>query len=219
MIFYSILIALLGVGFFFVPYITLTLVLGYLAGEIFGYWIHRLLHSGEVDFLSRTHMYHHIADYGPQMKQRPTKEYINTYINRFTFLGIGLEWWIPVSITIGVLILIQTLLGIPAHLQAIFISTALGWGYLQLGLIHETFHVKNHWLAHHPWTKKYYRKLRKLHDIHHLDVNDDGKMRYNFGITTYWVDILFGTYKTHTEKLNFKGIEKLKTNYPDLFED
>jgi hypothetical protein len=42
-----------------------------LVSELFGYPLHRLLHSGFIHFLSKNHMQHHLLLYGPLQKQRP----------------------------------------------------------------------------------------------------------------------------------------------------
>jgi len=44
------------------------------ASELLGYWLHRLLHSGRIPFLSLNHMKHHLLLYGPLQKQRPREE-------------------------------------------------------------------------------------------------------------------------------------------------
>src|SRR5579864_7760102 len=43
--------------------------------ELLGYLLHRLLHSGKIGFLSRSHMRHHLVLYGPMRSQRPADGY------------------------------------------------------------------------------------------------------------------------------------------------
>jgi hypothetical protein len=46
-----------------------------LVSELLGYLLHRLMHSGKITFLSRSHMRHHLLLYGPLDPQRPGSEY------------------------------------------------------------------------------------------------------------------------------------------------
>ena len=48
-----------------------------LVSELFGYPLHRLLHSGFIHFLSKNHMQHHLLLYGPLQKQRPREEHLD----------------------------------------------------------------------------------------------------------------------------------------------
>jgi hypothetical protein len=41
-----------------------------LVAELAGYWLHRLLPSDRLPFLSRTHMFHHVLLYGPLQPMR-----------------------------------------------------------------------------------------------------------------------------------------------------
>ena len=41
-----------------------------LVAELAGYWLHRLLHSDTLPFLSRGHMVHHLLLYGPMQPMR-----------------------------------------------------------------------------------------------------------------------------------------------------
>lgn len=47
-----------------------------IAAELLGYWLHRLIHSGIIAFLSRKHMKHHLSVYGPLQEQH-TKQYLD----------------------------------------------------------------------------------------------------------------------------------------------
>jgi len=43
-----------------------------LVAEFAGYWLHRLLHTDKLSFLSRGHMLHHLLLYGPTQPMRGT---------------------------------------------------------------------------------------------------------------------------------------------------
>jgi sterol desaturase/sphingolipid hydroxylase (fatty acid hydroxylase superfamily) len=53
--------------------------------------------------------------------------------------------------------------------------------------IHEQFHLDAPWLERFRW----FKALRRLHWFHHR-----GKMNVNFAITTWFIDVLCGTFKS-----------------------
>src|SRR5258708_31442406 len=65
--------------------------------ELLGYWLHRLLHSGAIGFLSRNHMKHHLVLYGPLPAQR-SNEYRDATDHSFSLGNVGLEWLIPAAL-------------------------------------------------------------------------------------------------------------------------
>ena len=52
-----------------------------------------------------------------------------------------------------------------------------------ISYIHDSYHIKNHWLNKYNW----YKNHKKYHHIHHLDDK-------NYGITNYFYDHLFNTF-------------------------
>jgi sterol desaturase/sphingolipid hydroxylase (fatty acid hydroxylase superfamily) len=52
-----------------------------------------------------------------------------------------------------------------------------------ISYIHDSYHIKDHWLNNYSW----YTENKKYHYIHHLD-------NKNYGITTYIFDHIFGTF-------------------------
>src|SRR5215467_9888067 len=80
--------------------------LAWLAGSVFvsellGYLLHRLLHSGKIGFLSRSHMRHHLVLYGPLQPQR-SREYLDATDERTSLGNIGIEWLVPGALLIVV---------------------------------------------------------------------------------------------------------------------
>ena len=58
------------------------------SAELLGYLLHRLLHSGWIGFLSRNHMRHHLAIYGPLQEQRsPAYNDATTTASRWEISG------------------------------------------------------------------------------------------------------------------------------------
>src|ERR1041384_4665634 len=74
--------------------IPLTLAGSCLIAEFSGYWLHRLLHSDKIHFLSRGHLVHHFLIYAPGQPMR-RKRYQDATDNRFSLGNIGLEGILP----------------------------------------------------------------------------------------------------------------------------
>src|SRR5882762_1525818 len=71
-----------------------------ISAELLGYGLHRLLHSGAIGFLSRSHMNHHLMLYGPLQDQRST-EYHDANEDSISLGNIGLEWLLPAGLLIA----------------------------------------------------------------------------------------------------------------------
>src|SRR5215470_19806962 len=88
--------------------VALTLASSCLFAEFFGYWLHRLLHSDKVGFLSRAHLIHHFLIYGPGQPMRHD-HYHDATNDRFSVGNIGLEWLFPSAMLLGVVWLMMFL--------------------------------------------------------------------------------------------------------------
>jgi len=71
------------------------------SAELLGYWLHRLMHSGLVPWLSRNHMTHHLVLYGPLQEQRSTSYHDATEGEPIAFGNIGVEWLAPAALLIA----------------------------------------------------------------------------------------------------------------------
>src|SRR5258708_15941018 len=80
--------------------IPLTLLSACLLAEFFGYWLHRLLHSDKIPFLSRGHLIHHFLIYGPGQPMRLDK-YHDATEQRFSVGNVGLEWLVPSAVILA----------------------------------------------------------------------------------------------------------------------
>src|SRR5258707_12565473 len=100
--------------------IPLALLISCLLAEFFGYWLHRLLHSDKIPFLSRGHLIHHFLIYGPGQPMRLDK-YHDATEQRFSVGNIGLEWIAPSAMILAALCGAMRL----AHLPALYQSMAL----------------------------------------------------------------------------------------------
>jgi sterol desaturase/sphingolipid hydroxylase (fatty acid hydroxylase superfamily) len=199
----------------------LKLLLAAIAGcaftEVVGYWLHILLHSEKVAWLSRGHMIHHLKIYGPRRSLRHSTTYQNSVEGvegRYGILGIGLEWTLPIGLLVLALIALFTFgFGWSPAVQAAFLVPAMAWGYFVFGTMHSSMHVQDYWMASVPLLGAWYRGVRRRHDIHHMRFTDDGRMPSNFGICFHGFDFLFGTYAGKVEPFNRAGYEAALERY------
>jgi sterol desaturase/sphingolipid hydroxylase (fatty acid hydroxylase superfamily) len=184
--------------------------------QMFAYWLHRLLHSGKIEYLSRGHMVHHMCKYGPKMEQR-SAEYKLAVSHRDSVKGIGMEWILPGLLFYSVMIGVMVLFGAPGLAIGLFVilSLVLFW---TVDYIHDALHVENFWIIDTPFGNKFLR-LRAIHDLHHTELNDDGRMYLNFGITNVFTDRIFRTYSNEGKPFNDRGFEMAKHHYASLLEE
>jgi sterol desaturase/sphingolipid hydroxylase (fatty acid hydroxylase superfamily) len=177
------------------------------ASELLGYWLHRLLYSGRISFLSMNHMKHHLLLCGPLQKQRPREEYRHATTGQVAIGNIGLEWIIPAGILLIVLAGLFRFLGIPAAYQFLFFGIVLAWSFWVFSYPHDRMHIKGFWMERAPIVKLWFCWARNLHDIHHRVVNDQGLMDKKFGIGFAFFDWLFGTMAPVQPRFNHAGLE------------
>jgi len=177
-----------------------------LSAEMLGYLLHRLLHSGRIRFLSRSHMKHHMVLYGPLQQQRSAK-YHDATDDEVSLGNIGLEWLIPAALLLLVVAGVFHLLQVRVLYQVIFLGTTLMWSFLLFSYLHDQMHVEGIWLTKVPGLKQWFLRARRLHDIHHWTLNDYGVMDKNFGIGFFLFDRLFGTLTAEPRPFNRDGYE------------
>jgi sterol desaturase/sphingolipid hydroxylase (fatty acid hydroxylase superfamily) len=180
--------------------------------EFAGYWIHRLLHSHRIEFLSRNHMIHHLVLYGPDRPLR-TPQYLDATASRAALGNIGLEWLIPIGTLLIAHLVVFRLLEVKALYQIVYVASSLAWGYLMFSYMHDALHIENFWMERNAWLSSWFIKARKLHDIHHRELSDEGKMVSNFGICFFAVDRLVGTLSERFKPFNHRGLEAAKKLY------
>lgn len=197
-----------------IPRLLLSALAGCAFTETVGYFLHILLHSEKIAWLSRGHMIHHLKIYGPRRSLRQPGPYRDSVDGRYGFLGIGLEWLAPILLVlIGAVLFASFVLKVPAALQTAFMAAALAWGKFMFGHMHDSMHVEGHWLASLPVVGAWYRRARRLHDIHHLHFSDDGLMPKNFGISFFGFDRAFGTFESTASAFNQRGYEAALARY------
>lgn len=166
----------------------LTIFLSYFIINLFGWVVHKFLHSKASKKWGLAHKFHHFQLY-------PAKDFFSdTYRDagehaspKFFILlalpilgGVVILWWIGI-LSLGMMIV------------SLLIMFSVG---ILDDLIHDAFHIRNSWLTRLPIIKHFFLRWRKLHYFHHQ------KTKTNFGIFNFWFDRLFGTF------LN-KNIEKI----------
>jgi sterol desaturase/sphingolipid hydroxylase (fatty acid hydroxylase superfamily) len=185
--------------------------------EFVGYWLHMLLHSEKIEFLSRNHMIHHLVVYAPNKPMRQSQGYLGSTYARASVLGIGMEWLVPAAILLSATLLAFRLLGLAALYQTVFVATSLAWGYLMFGYMHDGMHIQGFWMEESDWLGRWFLKARRLHDIHHMELEDDGREAKNFGICFFFFDRLFGSLSTEHKRFNHKGLEAAKKRYAYIY--
>jgi sterol desaturase/sphingolipid hydroxylase (fatty acid hydroxylase superfamily) len=186
------------------------------AAELLGYLLHRLLHNGWIRWLSASHMKHHMLLYGPLQKQRPSEHYIDATVDQFAVGNIGVEWLVPTAVLLVIAGAILLTFKVTFLHQAIFFVTVVGWSVVMFSYLHDRMHIKNFWMERNPILKSWFRRSRRLHDIHHRMLNDGGLMDRNFGIGFFMFDRLFGTLSLQQKSFNQFGYAAAKDRFSYL---
>jgi sterol desaturase/sphingolipid hydroxylase (fatty acid hydroxylase superfamily) len=192
--------------------IPLTFLSACLLAEFFGYWLHRLLHSDKIPFLSRGHLIHHFLIYGPGQPMR-LDEYHDATDNRFSVGNIGLEWIAPSAMILAALWGAMRLAYLPALYQSIALVTLIAWPLFMFSYLHDRMHLANFWMERTPVLRFWFRAARRLHDIHHHAVDDNGRMDTNFGIGFFLFDRIFRSIAPRHRPFNRAGFEAARLRY------
>jgi sterol desaturase/sphingolipid hydroxylase (fatty acid hydroxylase superfamily) len=177
--------------------------------ELVGYWMHRLLHSNLIPALSRNHLIHHMVQYAPDGSLR-FDSYLDATENRAAIGNVGLEWLVPSGLVLAVSWLVLRLAGVPGIFQSISLITMIVWPLFIFNYLHDRMHLRNFWMARHPLLRNWFVRARRLHDIHHRSLRDDGQMDANFGIGFYLFDRVFCTIARRHRPLNAHGLQAAK---------
>ncbi|MGZ3708754.1 MAG: sterol desaturase family protein [Bdellovibrionota bacterium] len=164
---------------------------GFLAVEFGGYAFHRYVkHAGVFgDDTRRSHWLHHEVEY-PIEKLRAGKDHVTT--------PISVSWWFLGAFFSGIVFL-----PIPLAFSAAFVIGGWAYGLIFITWFHAAFHDETHWLH----KKRWFQRLRYLHDLHHWK-------QCNYGIVFFFMDRTFGTYSDRMPKVkedNFPGLEASTT--------
>ena len=192
--------------------IPITLLTSCLLAEFFGYWLHRLLHSDRIPLLSRGHLIHHFLIYGPGQPMRLEK-YHDATDHRFSLGNIGLEWLVPSAMILALLWIAMRLVHLSAVYQMIALGTLLVWPIFMFSYLHDRMHLANFWMERTPLLRFWFRAARRMHDIHHHAVDDNGRMEANFGIGFFLFDRIFRTLGSRHRPFNRAGYQAAQLRY------
>lgn len=187
-----------------------------MVSEFLGYALHRLLHSGRVAWLSRSHMIHHLLLYGPLDPKRPEGEYRDATTNRLALGNVGLEWLIPGAAVLVALWGAMWAAGVGWQEQAAFFAASLFWSFAVFSYLHDRMHEQGFWMERVPGIRRWFLNARRMHDIHHWALSADGRLDRNFGIGFYVFDRLFGTRAERWEEFNQAGYHRAQERYAEV---
>ena len=192
--------------------ILLTLTGSVVIAELAGYALHRLMHSDRFPAMSRAHLIHHLLIYGPQQPMR-TAEYNDATSGRTSIGNVGLEWLIPSGLILAICWCALWLLGIPLAYRVLSMITLLAWPIFMFSYLHDRMHIQNFWMERTPVIRWWFRKARRLHDIHHRSLDSDGRMDKNFGIGFFLFDRVFRTLAKRHCPFNWHGYRAAVRRY------
>lgn len=148
--------------------------------NLFGYVAHKCLHQSWTGRFNQAHMTHHLklypsTDFFSEEYRDPGRD--NTVI----IFGMASLPILALPIIFYFLGFLSSSLMIIALVEMLF----LGWLH---NYLHDAFHISNHWLNRFNLFKHWVR----LHYQHHVN------MQTNFGIFSFILDKLFGTFSNGT---------------------
>jgi sterol desaturase/sphingolipid hydroxylase (fatty acid hydroxylase superfamily) len=157
----------------------LVLLVSLVVASFFGHAIHWSLHRSWTGPAHRGHMEHHLELYPvgklTSDRYRPAK-----WFHRGPLLFTP-----PLIVILGVTGGLLWCIGAPFWVLGVFGASLVGYGLFN-DWFHDSFHLRKHRLMRFRW----YRRLRKLHYLHHHD------MGVNYGIVSFAWDRVFGTMRT-----------------------
>ena len=104
-----------------------------------------------------------------------------------------------------------------AHLRPLYetiaLVTLLAWPLFMFSYLHDRMHLSDFWMARNPLLRFWFRAARRLHDIHHHAVDDNGRMDTNFGIGFFLFDRIFRSIAKRHRPFNRAGFEAVRLRY------
>lgn len=153
-------------------------IVTYLLTSLLGYVVHWAIHKPWAGRAYRAHRAHHIDLYPPGRLISDTYLSAGKQSTVYTFLLAFMP-----------LLLIPVVLWLVGWFSwGMALSAVLAMGAVGLlnDIVHDSFHVRGHWLRR---LVPGYERMRHLHFIHHVN------MRKNYGIYSFIWDRVFGTLR------------------------
>lgn len=160
--------------------IFITVLVSFFISSLFGYVVHRSLHQPWAGRLNQLHMAHHLKLY-------PPTDYLSD-----TYRDAGKNNSVVVFTIAAIpLVIIPIILGITHVLSLLLVIIALMvmgvMGFLH-NYLHDSFHIRKHFLTRVPIIRVIFAYWNRLHYLHHID------MQTNFGIFLFHWDHIFRTF-------------------------
>ncbi len=161
--------------------VLLTIIVVYLLVSLFGYLVHKALHQSWAGRFNKAHMAHHLVLYPPE-----------DFLSNDTYREAGKDntfWTFALASLpmLGAPIILFILGTLPLYLTIIVVIEMLLIGWLN-SYLHDSLHIRNHWLFRVPIIKNIFSRWQDLHRLHHIDMDT------NFGIFAFHWDRMFKTY-------------------------
>lgn len=158
-----------------------TLLVGidtYIITAFLGYVVHWAIHQPWSGTAHEAHRRHHVELYPPG----------DLISDKYRSAGAKSTVWTFLALFSPVVVapFVAWAMGKLTFTQAITIVATMALVGLANDSIHDSFHVRDHWMSR---VIPGYHKMRERHFIHHVN------MKKNFGIYSFTSDKIFGTYK------------------------
>lgn len=158
--------------------------LSFALATFLGHVVHWSLHQRWTGPFRKGHLQHHVELYPPD-------DLISERYRASKWYNSGPLLFAPVFVVIMLVAgAITWKLGWPVWVIVTLCANLLGFGFFN-DYVHDSFHIKDHWLGRFKWWKD----ARDLHFIHHMN------MRVNFGIVLFSWDKVFKTLRSQTLKV------------------
>jgi sterol desaturase/sphingolipid hydroxylase (fatty acid hydroxylase superfamily) len=160
--------------------VLITALITFFISSLFGYVVHKSLHQKWTGRFNDAHMTHHLRLY-------PASDYVSYKYrnagkdNTVKIFAIAAIPLVAIPIILGVLGLLP--LGLMLTSLVVMVIMSFLHSYL-----HDSFHIKGHWLYRVPVMKHIFERWVYLHYLHHID------MQKNFGIFLFHWDHILQTY-------------------------
>jgi len=150
----------------------------YYTTSLLGFVIHWAIHKPWAGKAYRAHRAHHVDLYPPGKLISDVYKDPGHRSTVFTFVLA----FLPLLLLPVVLCLFDVITVLSA-VAAVFAMVLVG---LLDDIVHDSYHVRNHWLSK---IIPGYNHMRQMHFVHHIN------MRKNFGIYNFLFDKIFHTHK------------------------
>jgi len=160
--------------------ILITAIITFFVCGFFGYVVHRSLHQPWAGQLNKLHMTHHLKLY-------PPTDYLSDVYrnagkdNTTRVFALAATPLIVLPIILGM----YDVISVASTATAFVVMCIMG---LLHDYLHDSFHIRGHFLNRVPIFKNLFIRWNNLHYQHHVN------MQCNLGIFNFLFDRLFGTF-------------------------